>query len=125
MADDTIKPLQDRITKIVGDEERLNRNRLSGMKAKKDRREVEKRTETENLATLETEKNHQIGVNTEKERTFQEALRKEGEELVDLSKEIRNDYIEEIRHREAAKEKLQKKVVALEAKLRSIEAVRP
>jgi hypothetical protein len=45
--------------------------------------------------------------------------------LVNASKEIRDDYIAEIRHREVAKEKLQAKVTALEAKLRSVEGVRP
>ncbi|ALM09684.1 MAG TPA: hypothetical protein DEB30_00660 [Candidatus Peribacter riflensis] len=125
MSEDTIQPLQERITKIVGDEERLNRNRVTGMKTKKDRRDAEKRTETSNLATLEREKAQQMGANAEKERKFQEALRREGEELVDLSKGIRDDYIAEIRHREVAKEQLQTKITALEGKLRTIEGARP
>ena len=124
MSDD-LTPLQSRISTLVGDEERLNRNRMTGMKSKKDHRDVEKRTETAKLATLEKEKDHQLGVNAEKERKFQEALRQEGEELVNVSKEIRDDYIEEIRHREAAKGKLQTKITALEAKLRTIEGRRP
>ena len=122
---DDMTPLQSRITKIVGDEERLNRNRLTGMKTKKDHRDAEKRTETANLATLEKEKEHQIGVNAEKERRFQDALRREGEELADLSREIRDEYATEIRHRQTAMEKLQGKITTLEDKLRNIEGTRP
>lgn len=125
MTDDTIQSLQDRITKIVGDEERLNRKRLSGMKDKTDRRDSEKKKETVELATLETEKEQQMRVNAVKERKFLDELKREGEETVNLSKEIRDDYIAEIRHREVAKERLQAKVTALEAKLRGIERARP
>ncbi len=122
---DEMHTLQSRITKIVGDEERLNHNRLTGVKAKKDRRDIEKRKETANLATLEKEKELQMRTNAEKERTFLEELKHEGEELVNLSKEIRDDFIAETQHREAAREKLQAKVAALENKLRSIEGARP
>ena len=123
MSDD-IKPLQDRISKIVGDEERLNRNRKSARDEKSAHRDAEKRTEATHLATLEREKEHQLAVNAQKEHKFQEALRREGEELVNVSKEIRDDYVAEIHHREAAKERLQTKISALEAKLRSIEGAR-
>lgn len=122
---DDITPLQSRISAIVGDEDRLNRNRKSALGAKQARRDAEKRSEAANLSTLEREKEHQVRTNTDKERKFQEELKREGEELVNLSKEIRDDYIAETRHREAAKEKLQTKVSALEAKLRSIEGERP
>jgi hypothetical protein len=120
MTDDNINPLQDRITKIVGDENRLNRDRLTMRKEQTDRRDAEKRTETANLATLDREKGHQMGVNAEKERQFQEALRRDGEELVGLSKGIRDDYIAETQRREVAKKNLEGKVSALETKLRSI-----
>ncbi|MDD5751007.1 MAG: hypothetical protein PHS73_00625 [Candidatus Peribacteraceae bacterium] len=125
MSDDTIQPLQDRITKIVSDEEHLNSNRKSALAVKKSRRDGEKRTEVANLAKLEHEKEHQMGVNAEKERKYMEELKREGEELVNVSKEIRDDYITEIRHRELAKEKLQAKIGTLETKLRSIKAARP
>ena len=121
---DDIKPLQSRISTIVGDEERLNRNRKSALGAKQARRDSEKRSEAANLSTLEREREHQVRANADKERKFQEELKREGEELVNLSKEIRDEYIAETRHREAAKEKLQAKVSALEAKLRSIEGTR-
>jgi len=125
MSDDNIQPLQDRISKIVGDEERLNRTRKSAVEAQKAHRDSEKRTESAHLATMDRDREHQLGLNAEKERKFQEKMRKEGEELVNLSKEIRDDYIAETRHREAAKDKLQSKVTALESKLRSIESARP
>jgi len=124
MSDD-ITPLQSRITTIVGDEERLNRNRKKALDIKKVRRDTEKRSEVANLATLEKEKESQMRVNADKERKYVEELKREGEELVNVSKEIRDDYIAEIRHREAAKEKLQAKITALEVKLRDIEGARP
>ena len=122
---DDITPLQPRISAIVADEDRLNRNRKNALMTKQARRDVEKRSEAVNLLTLEKQKTHQVRTNADKERKFQEELKREGEELVNLSKEIRDDYIAEIRHREAAKEKLQAKVIALETKLRSIEGARP
>lgn len=122
---DDLTPLQSRITTIVGDEERLNRNRTTGMKVKKDRRDAEKRTENAELATLEKEKQHQISVNAGKEQKYQTALKREGDELDNASKEIQADYIAEVRHREIAKSNLQTKVSALEARLRSIEGTRP
>lgn len=124
MSDD-INPLESRITKIVGQEERLNKNRISGMKAKTDHRNAEKRQEGYDLASLDREKADQLKTNSAKESKFQESLKREGEALVDLSKEIRDDYIAELRHREQAKEKLQAKVAALESKLRGIEGARP
>ena len=124
MADD-ITPLQSRISAIVGKEDRLNRDRKDALGAKQARRDVEKRSETASLTTLEKEKEHQVKTNADTERKFQEELKREGEELINLSKEIRDDYVAEIRHREIAKEKLQSKVAALEAKLRSIEGARP
>jgi hypothetical protein len=122
---DDLTSLQTRITTIVGDEERLNRDRKTARGEQQAYRDVEKRSEAAKLATLDKEKEHQLGVNAEKERKFQEALRREGEELVNLSKEIRDEYVTEIRHRELAKEKLQTKIIALEAKLRNIEGARP
>jgi hypothetical protein len=121
---DDLTALQTRITRIVGEEDRLNRDRRTARGAQQAHRDDEKRTESANLATLEKEKEHQIGVNAEKEHKFQEALRRDGEELVNFSKGIRDDYIVEIHHREAAKEKLQEKITALESKLRSIEGAR-
>lgn len=120
-----LTPLQSRITTIVGDEERLNRNRKNARGAQQSRRDIEKRAEAVKLATLDKEKDHQVRANADKERKFQEILRREGEELVNLSKEIRDDYVAEIRHRETAKETLQAKITALEAKLRGIEGGRP
>lgn len=109
----------------MGNEERLNRERKSALTAKKARRDIEKRSEVANLAILEKEKEHQMMMNADKERKFAEDLKREGEELINVSKEIRDDYIAEIRHREEAKAKLQVKVSALEAKLRKIEEARP
>jgi len=122
---DDLTPLQSRITTIVGDEERLNRNRTTGIKVKKDRRDAEKRTENAKLATLEKEKEHQMSVNAGKEQKYQTELKREGEELENASKEIQADYIAEVRHRAVAKNNLQTKVTALEVKLRGIESGRP
>lgn len=122
---DDISILQDRITKIVGSEERLNRERLTGMKVKKDRRDSEKRAETANLATLDSEKEHQLGINAVRERKYVEELRREGELPVDLSKKLRDEYAVEKRHREEFAKKMQSDASVLEAKLRSIEASRP
>lgn len=122
---DDITPLQDRITKIVGNEDRLNRERLTGIKAKKDRRDSEKRTEAANLATMNTEKENQLGINAVKERKYVEELKREGEVLVDLSKKLRDDYIVEKRHREETTTKMQGEASVLEEKLRRIEAARP
>lgn len=122
---DDFTPLQDRITKIVGNEDRLNRERLTGMKVKKDRRDAEKRTETANLATLDTEKEHQLGVNAGKERKYVEEIKREGEVLVDLSKKLRDEYIMEKRHREETTTKMQAEATVLEQQLRSIETSRP
>lgn len=121
---DDLMPLQSRITTIVGDEERLNRNRKNALDVKKTRRAVEKHSEDAKLATLDREKEHQKRINADKEHKFTEELKREGEELINLSKEIRNEYIAEIKHREVAKEKLQTKVSALEEKLRGIERSR-
>lgn len=122
---DDLTPLQTRITTIVGDEERLNRNRKSAIDLKKGRRDVEKRSEVASLATLEKEKQSQMRVNEGKEQKFLADIKREGDELVNASKEVRDEYIAEVRHREIFKEKLQTKVTALEAKLRSIEGARP
>lgn len=122
---DDIKSLQSRITTIVEDEERLNRNRKNARGVKQSRRDSEKRTEAAHIATLDKEKDRQMDVNAEKERKFQTELKREGEELVNLSKEIRDDYITEARHRELAKEKLQTKVTAVETKIRNIKGARP
>ncbi|OGJ61077.1 hypothetical protein A3C37_03365 [Candidatus Peribacteria bacterium RIFCSPHIGHO2_02_FULL_53_20] len=125
MTNDNIQPLQDRIAKIVGDEERLNRNRLTALKVKTDRRDSEKRTENADLETLDRKKEQQIRVNADKERKFLDELKREGAELVHLSKELQHDHTEETRRRGEAKEKLQAKVTALEAKLRNVAGARP
>ncbi|PIQ76165.1 hypothetical protein COU78_01240 [Candidatus Peregrinibacteria bacterium CG10_big_fil_rev_8_21_14_0_10_49_24] len=124
MSDD-ITALQSRITAIVSDEERLNRNRKSALEVQQARRDSEKRTEAANMATTEKEKQRQIDSNAIKERKFLEELKKQGEELVNVSKEIRDDYVAEMHHRKVAKDKLQTKVAALETKMRSIKAARP
>lgn len=122
---DDLTPLQSRITKIVGDEERLNQNRKSALGARQAHRDAEKRTEAASLATLQSEKEHQMGVNAAKEHTYQEALRREGEELMNVSKEIRNDYATEVQRRKVAEEQLRGKVAALETRLRNVKAARP
>lgn len=122
---DDITPLQNRIIMIDGNKDRLNRERLTGMKVKKDRRDSEKRAETAHLATLDTEKEHQLGVNAVKERKYLEELKREGEVLVDLSKKLREEYVVEKRHREETTTKMHYAATALEEKLRSIEASRP
>lgn len=124
MSDD-ITPLQSRITAIVSDEELLNRNRKSALETRQARRDGEKRTEAANLATIEKAKKDQMDINENKERKFMEDLKKQGTELVNVSKEIRDDYIAEMQHRKIAKEKLQTKIAALETKMRSIKAARP
>ncbi|MCF7844561.1 MAG: hypothetical protein K9M03_01910 [Kiritimatiellales bacterium] len=124
MSDD-ITTLQSRITAIVSDEERLNRTRKSALGKQQARRDTEKRTEAADLATIEQEKKHQIDMNEKKERKFNEDLKKQGAELVNVSKEIRDDYIAEMHHRKIAKEKLQTKVSALETKMQSIKSARP
>lgn len=123
MSDD-ITILQSRITAIVDDENRLNRERKTSLGVKQARRDSEKRTEAAKLSTLETDKTNQLRNNALKEQKFQEELKKEGEELVNLSREIRNDYITEAKHRESAKQQLQSKVTALETKLKNIEGRR-
>lgn len=123
MSDD-LSPLESRISSIVDDEERLNRDRKSALGTKNARRDAEKRTEAAHMATLERGRDHQARTNAEKERKFQADIKREGE-IVDLSKEIRDDYIRETRHRQAAKESMQAKISALESKLRSIEGRRP
>ncbi|MFA7682344.1 MAG: hypothetical protein WCX61_04930 [Candidatus Peribacteraceae bacterium] len=122
---DDITALQSRITAIVSNEDRLNRERKGARGVRQARRDVEKRSEAANLSTTEKEKQHQVRTNADKERKFQEEMKREGEELVNFSKEIRDDYTAEVRHREMAKEKLQTKVTALETKLRRIGEARP
>lgn len=124
MSDDTIQPLQDRITRIVSEEERLNSKLLKDRKTETDRRYAEKQTDTAKLSTLRKEEAHQIEENTRKDRASQETLRREGE-VVHLSQEIQKGFIEETRRREAAKQKMGEQASILEAKLRSIEGARP
>jgi len=124
MSDDTIQPLQDRITRIVSEEGRLNSKLLKDRKAETERRYAEKQTETAKLATLKKEEAHQIEENARKDRVSQETLRQEGE-VVHLSEEIQKGFIEETRRREAAKKKMGEQATVLEAKLRSIEGARP
>ena len=123
MSDD-IKPLESRITKIIGEEERLNRNRKSALKTNDDKRNAEKRKENADLAILETEKRRQVRANTANESAFRMSQEKEGKELVSLSQEIQSAYIKETEHRKATQSSLQQRVTALEAKLRGIEANR-
>lgn len=120
-----MQPLQERITKIVGDEKKLNHNRRSALDAKKTQRNGEKRSEAADLATLDRQKEKQIRINRGKEQKFLEDVKREGDELVNVSREIRTDYITEVQHRETFEQKLQTKLTALEAKLRSIKAARP
>lgn len=124
MSDD-ITPLQSRIAKIAEDEKLLNRNRTSALEERKAQRDQEKRAEDANLATLGRERDHQMGLNVEKERKFQEAQRREGEELVNASKEIRDALAAEVQRRRVAEEMLQGKAAALEARLRKTKAARP
>lgn len=121
---DDLTPLESRISTIVADEERLNRERVSGMKEKTNRREAEKRKETSELTTIENAKGSQMKEIAEKERKLEEEMRREGE-LVNASKEIRDDYIVEMKRREDVKQKLQAKLTALETKMRSIKNARP
>ncbi|HAI98665.1 TPA: hypothetical protein DCL30_03990 [Candidatus Peribacteria bacterium] len=124
MSDDTIQPLQDRITRIVSEEERLNSKLLKDRKTETERRYAEKQAETAKLATLKKEEAHQMEENARKDRVSQETLRREGE-VVHLSEEIQRGFIEETRRREAAKKKIGEQATILEAKLRSIEGARP
>lgn len=121
---DDIQPLEARITKIIGEEERLNRTRKSALKVNDDRRNIEKRKEDTELATLETEKKRQLQANTVKETDFQKLQDREGKELVGFSKEIQSEYLAELEHRKLANNALKQKVTVLEAKLRTIEAGR-
>ena len=121
---DDIVPLQSRITAIVDEENRLNRNRKNAIGIKQTRRDAEKRSESAKLLTLEKEKQHQVIINADNEWEFQKELSREGVDLVNLSKEIRDDYIAESRHREVARENLQAKITALEAKMQSIKTAR-
>ena len=57
---DDIVPLQSRITAIVDEENRLNRNRKNAIGIKQTRRDAEKRSESAKLLTLEKEKQHQL-----------------------------------------------------------------
>ena len=123
MSDD-IKPLESRITKIIGEEERLNRNRKSALKTNDDKRNAEKRKENADLAILETEKRRQVRANTANESAFRMSQEREGKELVSLSQEIQFAYIKETEHRKATQSSLLQRVTALEAKLRGIEANR-
>ena len=121
---DDIKPLESRITQIISNEQRLNRNRQTALKANDDRRNVEKRKEDGDLATLETEKRRQVRANTIREGDFLQSQEREGREIIGLSKEIQRDYIAELEHRKFASNSLQQKVTTLETKLRNIEAGR-
>lgn len=121
---DDIAPLQDRITRIVEEEKRLNSEMARDRKTETDRRYAEKQKETTKLATLKNEEARQMGENVRKDHASQETLRREGE-VVHLSDEIRRGYIEETRRREAAKIRMGEQVAALEAKLRSIKGARP
>lgn len=123
MSDD-IRPLELRITKIIGEEDRLNRNRKLALKTNDDKRNAEKRKETADLALLETEKNKQVRANSANESAFRTLQEKEGNELVNLSRDIQSAYIKETDHRKATQSSLQQQVTALEEKLRGIEAGR-
>ncbi len=123
MSDD-IKPLESRITKIIGEEDRLNRNRRNSLKVNDDRWKEEKRKEDAALATLDTEKQRQVSANTVKEQAFRKLQEKEGSELEDITKGIQAAYIAELEHRKNAMISMQQQLDALEAKMRSIEASR-
>jgi len=122
---DDITPIQSRIAKIAEDERLLNSNRKSALEGRKAQRDQEKRTEDADLAKLGMARNRQMELNAEKERKFQDAQRREGEELVNASREIQSAYAAEVQRRKEVGEVLQGKAAALETRLRNIKAERP
>ncbi|MFA6523137.1 MAG: hypothetical protein WCS85_02105 [Candidatus Peribacteraceae bacterium] len=124
MTDESLRPLQDRITKIDEDEKRLNRDRLAGLKTMTDRRAVEKRKEATALATVVKEEERQEGVNAGKERAFQADLKREGE-VTNVTEALKRNYIVELRRREEADRALLKQINDLETQLQHIRGTRP
>ncbi len=64
-----MKPVQDRITKIVENEKILNEQSVKDKKVETDRRNAEQRKEQEKLAELKREEASEISANAQRERT--------------------------------------------------------
>ncbi|MDD5055697.1 MAG: hypothetical protein PHZ00_05530 [Candidatus Peribacteraceae bacterium] len=124
MTDDTMKPVQDRIKKIVENEKLLNEKSVKDRKDETDRRDAERRKEEEKLAALQKEEASEISANSRRNAASQETLRRDGE-VVHLSEEIQRGFIDEVRRHEAAEKKLGEQATALESKLRTMKGARP
>jgi hypothetical protein len=124
MTDDTMKPVQDRITKIVESEKLLNEKSMKDRKTETDRRDAERQKEQVKLAALRKEEASETDANTRRDYASQEILRREGD-VVHLTEEIQRGYIDEVKRHDAAEKKLGEQATALESKLRIMKGARP
>jgi hypothetical protein len=122
--DNTMKPVQDRITKIIESEKLLNDKSVKDRKVETDRRSAEQQKEKEKLTALKKEETSEIDANARRDYASQEILRREGD-VVHLTEDIQRGYLDEVRRHEAAEKKLGEQATVLESRLRTIKGARP